>query len=152
VAVDGETDPESKPKVSSLELEVELTPGVDADPLAWPAWLSRASSVTARKPAAAAATAIFFAPAARRRAASILVGGLVTVRPQRRVSRPSSPCRSQPGDAAARSPGVGGAELGNHMRGSGWPLLGSGWLLFAAFTFICGLLRSTLSTKETTGA
>jgi hypothetical protein len=81
VAVEGETDPESKPKVLSLELEVELTLGLVAVPLAWPGWFSRASSVTARKPAAAAATAVFFAPAARRRAASILVGGLVTVCP-----------------------------------------------------------------------
>jgi hypothetical protein len=108
----------------------------------------------ARKPAAAAATAVFFAPAARRRAASILGRELVMdlPPPQRRISRPSRPCLSQPADAAACSPGVGGTVLGNHARGSGWLLLGSGRLLLAAFTFIFGLLRSTLSDKETTRA
>ena len=35
--------------------------------------------------------------------------------------------------------------LGNDERG--W-----GWFVLSVFTLICGLLRSTLSSKETTGA
>jgi hypothetical protein len=64
---------------------------------------------------------------------------------QWRVSRRSSPRRFQLQDAAASSAGVGGIVLGNDERG--W-----GWFALPVFTFICDLLRPTLSPKETTWA
>ena len=134
--MEGATEPESKPKPSSVDWEVELEPEppVEVAPLTWPWWLSRASSARARKTAALATTAVLFAPAARRRAASILEPEPVIGRaPQRLTSRPSGPLRSQMADAAACSAGVGGTVVGSGVRGSGC-------LVVAAFTLIGGLL------------
>jgi hypothetical protein len=82
--VEGATDPESKPKPSSVDWEVELEPEppLDVDPFALPEWLTRE-----RKATALATTAAFFTPAARRRAASILVGDFVTLQGDQRAVR-----------------------------------------------------------------
>lgn len=77
--------------------------------------------------------------------ASSSVIGVSLGRAQWRISRRRSPRRSQLQDAAASSAGVGGIVLGNDERGSGW-------FVPPVFTLICGLLRSTSSSKETTGA
>ena len=88
--MEGATDPESKPKPSSVDWEVELLepePPLDVDPLALPEWLTRASKASERKARALATTAAFFTPAARRRAASILVGDFVTLQGDQRAVR-----------------------------------------------------------------
>ena len=87
--MEGATDPESKPKPSSSDWEVELEaePPLDVDPLAWPEWLTRASKASEKKATALATTAALFTPAARRRAASILVGDFVTLQEDQRAVR-----------------------------------------------------------------
>lgn len=87
--MEGATEPESKPKPSSAdwEVELELEPPLDVDPLAWPEWLRRASKASERKATALATTAAFLTPAARRRAASILVGDFVTLQGDQRTVR-----------------------------------------------------------------
>ena len=87
--MEGATEPESKPKPSSVdwEVELELEPPLDVEPLAWPEWLTRASTASARKATALAKTAALLTPAARRPAASILVGEFVTLQGDQRAVR-----------------------------------------------------------------